>query len=263
MARYGLREVANVTFYDYNTGMPALYLDTLKMSDLTIAAKSVDAVGGQGANRLLTWDYSRTATLDVQDALLNPSAMAALTGASATVGTQNIRRRECVTAVAAVSPATGVVLNVDYAPVAGSVIAFTTDDGYDQTAQIPANDITVTGTAIAVAVDETVPVNAGDQVIVYYQWASGSNTSLMEITAADFPGFYTVVGDTLVRNDTTGEDDPYQIIVTKAKLTPGFKLTLEAESNAPTVFDFKLEAYKPSDNDVMVQFLLIDDSNDA
>ncbi|WJJ55273.1 hypothetical protein QB910_000029 [Dabrowskivirus KKP3916] len=49
MARYGLREVANVTFYDYKTGLPTMYLDTLKMSDLTIAAKSVDAVGGQGA----------------------------------------------------------------------------------------------------------------------------------------------------------------------------------------------------------------------
>ncbi|WJJ55274.1 hypothetical protein QB910_000030 [Dabrowskivirus KKP3916] len=204
----------------------------------------------------MTWDYGRTATLDVEDALMQPTAMAALTGKQAQVGVQNVRRREVITATAAVAPATGVVVSTQFTPVAGTVVMFTTDDGYNQIAQIADSKVTVTGKDISINGDD---VSVGDDVIVYYQFASGSNTSLMEITAADFPGFYTVVGDTLIRNDSTGEDEPYQIVVTKAKLTPGFKLTLEAEANTPTVFDFKLEAYKPSDNDVMVQFIKIDE----
>jgi hypothetical protein len=250
MARYGMREVADVTFYDLATGEPVLFLDTLKMSDLTIDAKSVDAVGGRGGNRLLTWDYGRTVTLDVQDALLNPKALAALTGNPLQTGAQTVHKREVL--VAQDNGGTGVKVTLSQTPVAGSVKVYKTTDGYDQTT-IQASDVTVTGSEVDIA--QTAGVAAGDKVIVYYQYQTDTNSMLIEITADAFPSFYKIVGDTLVRNHATGLDEPYQIVIAKAKLMPGFKLTLEAEGNSPTVFDFKLEAYKPSDMETMVQFI--------
>ena len=38
--QYGLKEVANVTFYDIKTGMPVLFLDTLKVSTIEQTAEN-------------------------------------------------------------------------------------------------------------------------------------------------------------------------------------------------------------------------------
>ena len=61
--RYGIKEVADCTFYriDDQTGQPAepvLYLDTLKVSTLEQTAESVYAQGGKGNPRLIGWDLT-------------------------------------------------------------------------------------------------------------------------------------------------------------------------------------------------------------
>lgn len=56
---YGIKEVADVTFYRIdgtNQYTPVLYLDTLKVSTIEETASSVDATGGKGNARLITWD---------------------------------------------------------------------------------------------------------------------------------------------------------------------------------------------------------------
>ena len=49
--RYGIKEVADVTFYELNAngtpGAPVLYLDTLKVSTVETTAENVSAQGGQ------------------------------------------------------------------------------------------------------------------------------------------------------------------------------------------------------------------------
>jgi hypothetical protein len=58
--RYGIKEVADVTFYDLdNTGRPTnpvLYLDTLKVSTIEQTAENVAARGGKGNANLIMWD---------------------------------------------------------------------------------------------------------------------------------------------------------------------------------------------------------------
>ena len=52
LERYGIKEVADVTFYELNAngtpGAPVLYLDTLKVSTIETSAESSDARGGWG-----------------------------------------------------------------------------------------------------------------------------------------------------------------------------------------------------------------------
>lgn len=48
MAKFGVKEVMDVTFYDTATGAPALYLDTLKLSSLENKADESFARGGKG-----------------------------------------------------------------------------------------------------------------------------------------------------------------------------------------------------------------------
>ena len=50
--RYGIKEVADVTFYEIadngEAGAPVLYLDTLKVSTIEQTAESTSARGGKG-----------------------------------------------------------------------------------------------------------------------------------------------------------------------------------------------------------------------
>jgi hypothetical protein len=56
--QYGLKEVANVTFYEVGTNKPVLFLDSLKVSTIEQTAESTDAKGGWGNPSLITWDLN-------------------------------------------------------------------------------------------------------------------------------------------------------------------------------------------------------------
>ena len=62
--RYGIKEVADVTFYkiqpDGSIGAPVLYLDTLKVSTIEQTAENTSARGGKGIPELITWDLIST-----------------------------------------------------------------------------------------------------------------------------------------------------------------------------------------------------------
>jgi hypothetical protein len=82
--RYGIKEVADVTFYkikpDGTQGDPVLYLDTLKVSTIEQTAESVDARGGKGNPKLVTWDYGKEITVSIEDALFSAKSMAIMFG---------------------------------------------------------------------------------------------------------------------------------------------------------------------------------------
>lgn len=83
--RYGIKEVADVTFYTINktTGQPekpVLYLDTLKVSTIEQTAESVDARGGKGNPKLVTWDYGKEINVTIEDALFSAKSMAIMFG---------------------------------------------------------------------------------------------------------------------------------------------------------------------------------------
>ena len=82
--RYGIKEVADVTFYEINPdgtpGKPVLFLDTLKVSTIEQTAEQVDARGGKGNPKLITWDYGKEITVNIEDALFSPKSMAIMFG---------------------------------------------------------------------------------------------------------------------------------------------------------------------------------------
>ena len=80
--RFGIKEVADVTFYRLNSdgslGEAVLYLDTLKTSNLEFTAEESEARGGKGNAALISWDHSREATLTLTDALLSTETLSML-----------------------------------------------------------------------------------------------------------------------------------------------------------------------------------------
>ena len=71
--QYGIKEVADVVFYELDSkgapSAPVLYLDTLKVSTVEQSAEVVDATGGKGNVKLISWDTNKEVTATFEDAL--------------------------------------------------------------------------------------------------------------------------------------------------------------------------------------------------
>jgi hypothetical protein len=73
----------------------------------------------------------------------------------------------------------------------------------------------------------------------------------IDISAETFPGTYYVSADTFARNEKTGKDEMYQIILPKVKvISESNTITMEAEGD-PTVFNMSLKVLKPKNRPMM------------
>ena len=81
--QYGIKEVADVTLYSIHKKkdgsgkvyyVPALFLDTLKISSAEKTAENVWAEGGLGNSRLICRDYGKQINVTLEDALCTPSS---------------------------------------------------------------------------------------------------------------------------------------------------------------------------------------------
>ena len=82
--RYGIKEVADVTFYEINSDgspkVPVLYLDTLKVTTIEQTAEETEARGGKGNAALIAWDYGKEINVTIEDALFSAKSMAIMFG---------------------------------------------------------------------------------------------------------------------------------------------------------------------------------------
>ena len=82
--RYGIKEVADVTFYELNNDgspkHPVLFLDTLKVSTIEQTAEETEARGGKGNAALIAWDYGKEISVTIEDALFSAKSMAIMFG---------------------------------------------------------------------------------------------------------------------------------------------------------------------------------------
>lgn len=242
MARFGVKEVADVIFYDLVSGKPVLFLDTLKMSNLENNAETSYAQGGKGNGRILGFDYNRTATFTLQDALMRPESLAMQAGAEIKKGVAKAHKREVLDVV-------GDAVTLAHAPIAGTSTVYLTTDGYTHGAEV---------TPISEAQNMTFPAGTTGKVVVYYQYETGAGSEQIVISSDKYAGFYKVVGQTVVRNAQTNEDEPFEIVVPKAKIMSNWALNLSPEGE-PAVFDMSLDVFKDGDSTDMVLLTRIEE----
>lgn len=225
-----------------NRYVPVLFLDTLKVSTIEQTAETTYATGGRGNANLIGWDFNKEITLTLQDALYTPASMSAMLGSyegndftSGVKDTKKIDRMEkCIAKRSFIVPAG----NSEGVPSEG-----------EQSPQAVYIEI-----ATMKPYQDGAPIAEGE---VYLKWtrsiAYGDNSlgNTIEISAEKFPGTYKIVGDTFARSEATGEDQRFQFVVPKAKISPeSTTITLEAEGD-PTVFDLTLTVLRPEDGIMM------------
>ena len=79
--QYGIKDIANCTLYaieldenDDEIYIPVLYMDTLKVSTVEESTSQTHAEGGIGNPKLITWDYGKDITVQLEDALFTPAS---------------------------------------------------------------------------------------------------------------------------------------------------------------------------------------------
>lgn len=244
LARYGIKEVADVTFYKIlqggGIGAPVLYLDTLKVSTTEQTAENTSARGGKGNAELVMWDYGKEINVTLEDALFSAKSMAIMYGVDPDEDTTDFAAVNKITKTVNVSAIQVSGEDVIVSTAAGDIKIPTEVKFYDSKAkEVIAEGATAKAkyeAAKATAAYATFDINVEGQEIV--------------ISAEKFPGTYYVTGDTYARSEDTGEDEFFQFIIPKAKVLSEVTLTMEAEGD-PSTFNMNLKVLRPKDGKMM------------
>jgi len=243
--RYGLKEVANVIFFNIETGKPEIFFDTLKVSTIENESESAEARGGQGNGRLISWDYGRTATLTMQDALLSDVSLAMLSGNAVEDVSQGVKLagREELTV------GEDKTIKLKETPIPNTLSVYKLVRGVlDPTAELT-----------PVLEEESImlegEINAGDKVMAFYEYNhTQEGASKITFSANAFPATYRVVGDTIGK-DQFGTLRKMQFVIPQAKLQSTFSLTMDVEN--VSVFDFNLDVLVDPETDKLYEIITL------
>lgn len=278
--KYAIKEIADVMFYELDSkgapSAPALYLDSLKVSTINQSSEVVDARGGKGNVKLLSWDTNKEITLELEDALFSAKSLGIMFGGTM-YDNQNkqevlktLRRSDVSVIGTSASSLTGYwkfnIKGVDYA-IAGtkatyfvyeagktdpSPVAWDADHQSTMTFDFMTFDlldctkVTADGYAVARAIDSADPKSSDNGVI--------RDGITIDITGNFDSNTYYITGDTFARNFESGQDEFLQFIVPKGKVSAeDVSLTMEADGD-PATFSMTVQCLKAND-DSMLKFV--------
>ena len=273
--KYGIKEVANVYFEALETDEKAgvyagdivLFLDTLKVSTIETTAENTAAQGGWGNPKLVQWDYGKEINITLEDALMSLESLRFMLGGAikTTVSAEEpivVRHtEEVVLGTGGAMPdvkdhLTDIVMH----PKAtyGHPIRLINLTKGTRTQLEPASaeaaaieigkGSTITFKNPKMIGESTQAGEAGDHIRIFWEEVltdPAANETAVEVTISPdtFPGTYKVVGDTFMRSEKTGKDEPFQFIINKAKVQSNVTITLQAEGD-PSTFEMTLNVLR-------------------
>lgn len=271
--KYGIKEVANVYFEALETDEKAgvyagdivLFLDTLKVSTIETTAENTAAQGGWGNPRLIMWDYGKEINLTLEDALISLESLRFMLGGAIKTPSADesvwVRHTEEVVCTAGgVMPVptdhlTGLKYDdIHAAAITPSVahpvrlINLTTGKRTKLTSGTIGNAPVIFKNEMMGLSTAGETTAEGDRIRIFWEEEvtnASTLSSAVEVTISPetFPGTYKVVGDTFMRSERTGKDEPFQFIINKAKVQSEVTITLEAEGD-PSTFEMTLNVLR-------------------
>ena len=233
--RYGIKEVADVMFYDIKEdgtiGIPVLYLDTLKVSTIEQTAENTSARGGKGNTELISWDYGKEITITLEDALFSAKSMALMFG-----------------------DVDGVSSTLKEGEKIYKTIYFTGDkvpptwEAHGQTYPVDEVSAKIYDAETGKEAQKGSLSAEGHYYCTFEVAAQG--IGVIDINPSTFPGTYYITGDTYARSAITGKDEFFQFVVPKAKVQSEVTLTMEAEGD-PSTFSMNLKVLRPDSGPMM------------
>lgn len=238
--KYGIKEVADVVFYklgdDGKPVNPVLYLDTLKVSTIEQTAETAEARGGKGNAALIAWDYGKEINVTLEDALFSAKSMAIMFGDGTVKDFTSAENT-----------------HTDY--IMKTIEILVTEAGKDPNGGKwkgpQGKEYTMINAKYYDEKGANVALSSLQQGKKYFcTFDLKATGAVIDVSANSFPGTYYVVGDTFARSEASGDDEMFQFIIPKAKVTSENTITLEAEGD-PSVFNMSLKVLRPSDGIMM------------
>lgn len=232
--KFGVREIANVVFKaavngtkfcgnTYAKGQPILYFDSLKTSTVEGAGTTVYADGGRGNTHLVSWTGEKTITFTMEDALISPLSLAALSSAKVDSDEGKIVHKTEFKAGSGNSyTITGQASNTK------AYYAIVDDD--NNLIEAP-KEFTSGSTTLA---------NGVTYFLDYYV-IEQSPVTVISLTGEDLGINFYVEAETLFRGQD-GLDRPAEFIIPKAKIQSNFTFNMAA-SGDPSTFTFTMDAF--------------------
>lgn len=281
--KYGIKEVADVVFYELDSkgapSAPVLYLDTLKVSTIEQSAEVVDATGGKGNVKLISWDTNKEVTATFEDALFSVKSLAIMFGGRVTDNNKYDDQGK----------QTGCEQEVLKTVEPGVLVTAGDTDTEKQYWKIPIKAGTSTievflkktmGSYYVYKKESVVPVTYAENVAFDFMTfdlldavkaiPTGSETAEqvmatgleINIDASTFGGTYYITGDTFARNYLSGKDEFMQFIIPKGKVSSeDLSLTMEADGD-PATFSMSIKVLRAADGTMfkLVKYGLEDNS---
>ena len=290
--KYAIKEVADVMFYELDSkgapSAPVLYLDTLKTSTLSQSSEVVDARGGKGNVKILSWDTNKELTIEMEDAVYSAKSLGIMFGGDMKVygnkqevlKTLRFNPATISEAKASVSDATYDYLTFDIAGnklyIAKSLVtafSYQKADGTEVADPVP-----VTVSSINWTTGKTQsgsPTTDTTQAVEFITFdlldctseagVRGDGTSntkagvisggvTIDIGAEFNSNTYYITGDTYARNVASGKDEFLQFIIPKGKVSAeDVSITMEADGD-PATFSMTVQCLK-SESGSMVKLV--------
>lgn len=257
-AKFGAKEVMDVVLYDMKTDRPVIMFDSLKTSSISVTSEKVYARGGKGNAKLITWETNKEAKMTIEDALLSPKSLELISGIARKTGVQSVRMRQTTEYENGKNKGkqyplkadTNGVINLAFAPnhSIDTILVYLSEEDCDEPLNMAG------ATFDATTKELTVQAAAEKPVVVYYYYNSADTAETYVIDASHFSGTYKLVGDTVVRNKETGEDEGFQVIIPNLKFTSNLELGFAAEGD-PSATSFECEIMSDSKTGTMIQML--------
>lgn len=270
--KYAIKEVADVMFYELDSkgapSAPVLYLDTLKTSTLSQSSETVDARGGKGNVKLLSWDTNKELTIEMEDAVFSAKSLEIMFGGKMTVKDDT---QEVLKTVKGVD-----MKNEDTDNLSFQINGKTYYIAKDLVTTFSYNDPDTAGKTVGAItygkeIDTPVAVEVPDWANGYgtkingtykqkIEFATfdlldctttkGGNTGIIsggltiDIGAEFNSNTYYITGDTYARNVASGKDEFLQFIIPKGKVSAeDVSLTMEADGD-PATFAMTVQCLK-------------------
>ena len=283
--KYAIKEVADVMFYELDSkgapSAPVLYLDTLKTSTLSQSSEVVDARGGKGNVKLLSWDTNKELTIEMEDAVFSAKSLQIMFGGDMEVtdNTQEVLKTLKATDVKKVDGEDFLTFKLngnDYYIATNLVTAFSynsatikkggSGDGANMGKEVKdpvpvasPNWSDMTGTnGKSGGATQTIEFVTFDLLdcVSSTDSTDGVITGGMTIDiGAEFSSnTYYITGDTYARNVASGRDEFLQFIIPKGKVSAeDVSLTMEADGD-PATFSMTVQCLK-SESGSMVKLV--------
>ena len=287
--KYAIKEVADVMFYELDSkgapSAPVLYLDTLKTSTLSQSSEVVDARGGKGNVKILSWDTNKELTIEMEDAVYSAKSLGIMFGGDMKVfgDKQEVLKTlrfdpaqimEASTASSSDKAYLTFDINNNKLYIAKTLItAFSYQKNESGTITEVAEPVPVSVTSVNWA---TGKVQAGDPAADTDQTVEFITFDLLDCTSspvartanngvisggvtidigAEFnSNTYYITGDTYARNVASGKDEFLQFIIPKGKVSAeDVSLTMEADGD-PATFSMTVQCLK-SESGSMVKLV--------